>query len=87
MTEIPLRELRNHTSEVLRRVEDGEELDVTVNGRPVARLIPLPRRPRFLPAEELLKYQADPGLLDDLRELLGDETTDDLKDPWERYGR
>ncbi len=87
MTEIPLRELRNNTSEVLRRVEDGEELDVTVNGRPVARLIPLPRRPTFLPIEHLLKHQADPGLLDELRELLGDETTDDLKDPWERYGR
>lgn len=34
MTEIALRELRNNTSEVLRRVENGEELDVTVNGRP-----------------------------------------------------
>lgn len=87
MAEIPLRELRNHTSEVLRRVEDGEELDVTVNGRAVARLVPLPRRPRFLPAEVLLAHPADPGLLDDLREILGDETTDDMKDPWERYGR
>lgn len=87
MTEIPLRELRNHTSEVLRRVEDGEQLDVTVNGRAVARLIPLPRRPRFLPASEVLANQADPGLLHELREMLGDETTDDMKDPWERYGR
>lgn len=87
MTEIPLRELRNSTSEVLRRVEDGEEFDVTVNGRPVARLVPLPRRPRFLPAEVLLAHQADAGLRDDLRALLGDETTDDLKDPWERSGR
>jgi len=87
MTEIPLRELRNHTSEVLRRVEDGEELEVTVNGRPVARLVPMPRRPRFLPAEVLLAHPADPGLLDDLREILGDETTDEMKDPWERYGR
>jgi prevent-host-death family protein len=87
VTEIPLRELRNNTSEVLRRVEDGEELEVTVNGRAVARLVPLPRRPRFLPAEVLLAHPADPGLLDDLREILGDETTDDMKDPWERYGR
>jgi prevent-host-death family protein len=87
MAEIPLRELRNHTSEVLRRVEDGEELEVTVNGRPVARLVPLPRRPRFLPAEVLLAHPADPGLLDDIKEMLGDETTDDMKDPWERYGR
>jgi prevent-host-death family protein len=48
VTEIALRELRNNTSEVLRRVEGGEEIDVTVNGRAVARLVPLPRRPRFL---------------------------------------
>lgn len=87
MAEIPLRELRNHASEVMRRVEDGEELDVTVNGRPVARLVPLPRRPRFLPAEFLLEHQADPGLRDDLRNLLSDETTDDIEDPWDRYGR
>ncbi|GAA5131888.1 type II toxin-antitoxin system Phd/YefM family antitoxin [Pseudonocardia adelaidensis] len=85
MTEIALRELRNNTSEVLWRVEDGEEIDVPVNGRAVARLVPLPRRPRFPPAEVALANQADPGLLDDLREMLGDETTDDMKDPWERY--
>jgi hypothetical protein len=35
----------------------------------------------------VLANQADPGLLDDLRELLGDETTDDMKDPWERHSR
>lgn len=87
MTEIPLRELRNHASEVLRRVEDGEELEVTVNGRAVARLVPMQRRPTFVPFRQLLEHQADPGLRDELRELLGDETTDDMKDPWERYGR
>ncbi|MGH3701530.1 MAG: type II toxin-antitoxin system Phd/YefM family antitoxin [Pseudonocardiaceae bacterium] len=53
MTEIALRELRNNTSEVLRRVENGEELDVTVNGRPVARLVPLPRRRAFLSWDEI----------------------------------
>jgi prevent-host-death family protein len=51
VTEIPLRDLRNNTSEVLRRVEDGEELAVTVNGRRVARLVPMQRRPDALPAE------------------------------------
>lgn len=86
MTEIPLRELRNNTSEVLRRVEDGEELEVTVNGRPVARLVPMQRRPTFLPFEQLLAHPADPGLLDDIKAMRGDETTDDMKDPWERYG-
>jgi prevent-host-death family protein len=87
MTEIALRELRNNTSEVLRRVENGEELDVTVNGRPVARLVPLPRRRTSLSWDEIRANEADPGLLAELREMLGDETTEDIEDPWERRSR
>jgi prevent-host-death family protein len=85
VTEITQHELGDNTNDVLRRVQDGEEIDVTVNGRAVARLVPLPRRPRFLPTSVVLANQADPALLDDLREMLGDETTDDMKDAWERY--
>jgi prevent-host-death family protein len=83
MAEVALRDLRNKTSEVLRRVEAGEELTVTVNGRGVAQLVPLPRRPRFLPWQQVLAHQADPGLAEELRELLPD-TTDDIEDPWEK---
>jgi len=76
----PARELRNHVSEVLRRVEAGERLTVTVNGRPVAELLPMDPRPRFVSWEEFLTWpKADPGLRDELREMLS-ETTDDL--PW-----
>lgn len=87
MSEIALRELRNNTSEVLRRVEAGEQMTVTVNGRGVAQLTPLPRRPRFLPWQQVLAHPADRGFLEDLRETLGDETTDDIEDPWERADR
>jgi prevent-host-death family protein len=38
---IPVRELNQHTSAVLKRVQTGEELLVSVNGKPVARLVPL----------------------------------------------
>ena len=86
MTEIPLRELRNETSAVLRRVEEGERLTVTVSGRPVAQLVPLPRRRGDLTWEELVAVQADRGLLDDLREMFP-ETRDDSEDPWERAER
>jgi prevent-host-death family protein len=41
---IPVRDLRNHTAEVLRRVEAGEEIEVLRNNRPVAKIIPLSRR-------------------------------------------
>jgi prevent-host-death family protein len=86
MTDIPLRELRNDASAVLRRVEDGERFTVTVSGRPVAQLVPLPRRKSYLTWEELTAAQADPGLYEELRQTLP-ETTDDSEDPWDRARR
>lgn len=86
MTDIPLRELRNDASAVLRRVEDGERFTVTVSGRPVAQLVPLPRRKSYLTWEELTAAQADPGLYEELRQALP-ETTDDSEDPWDRARR
>lgn len=80
--EISLRDLRNHTSEVLRRVEAGAPVTVTVDRRPVARLIPLPARRESMPAGEFFARLgriggADPGLRAELREMLTG-TTDDL---------
>lgn len=40
MDTIGLRELRQQASDVLRRVEAGEEITVTVAGRPSAKLVP-----------------------------------------------
>lgn len=37
-----IRELRQHASELLRRVEAGETIEITDRGRPVAVLAPLP---------------------------------------------
>jgi prevent-host-death family protein len=82
MTEVASRELRNDTAGLLRRAQAGEDITVTVNGKPVARLTPLqPSRRRWLSREELghrlQRAQADPGLRRDLAALAGD-TTDDL---------
>jgi prevent-host-death family protein len=44
MATIPQKELRNQVSEVLRRAEAGEEITITVAGRPVAQLGPAGRR-------------------------------------------
>jgi prevent-host-death family protein len=84
MSAIPARDLRNHTAEVLRRVEAGEEIEVLRDNRPVAKIIPLTWRRRWLPASEitreLLSLGRDTtGLAQELRETLI-ETTDDL--PW-----
>lgn len=81
MESVPARELRNDTAGLLRRVEAGEEVVITVNGRPAARLVALGTRRRWLPRAELARRlsaaQADPGLRDDLAILAGD-TTDGL---------
>jgi prevent-host-death family protein len=84
MVDIPSRDLRNDVSGILRRVEAGERLRVTVSGRPVAELVPLARRPRFIAWSEFFRgseeWRADPGLARDLAELLP-ETTDDAPIP------
>ncbi|OCF83660.1 type II toxin-antitoxin system Phd/YefM family antitoxin [Nocardia brasiliensis] len=84
MTALPARDLRNHTAEVLRRVEAGEEIEILKDNRPVAKIIPLPRRRQWIPAteimQELIRLGPDTtGLRAELRETLT-ETTDDL--PW-----
>lgn len=43
MDRIGVRELRQNASKYLRRVEQGETIEVTDRGRPVARLTPIPR--------------------------------------------
>ena len=77
--DVSVRELRNHTAEVLRRVEAGEHLRVTVDRRPVAELRPLPARDVWVPRERVLDglVQADVRLRDDLGEALPD-TVDEL---------
>ena len=42
MATVGVRELRQRASELLRRVEAGETIEVTDRGRPVAILAPLP---------------------------------------------
>jgi prevent-host-death family protein len=43
MAEVSIRELRNHGGDVVDRVERGERLTVTRDGRPVAELAPVGR--------------------------------------------
>lgn len=72
MSDVSARDLRNHTADVLRRVEAGERLRVNVNRRPVAELTPL-ARPVWTtgPAMERVVREAaaDAGLLRDLTRI------------------
>jgi prevent-host-death family protein len=77
---IPQKELRNHISEVLRRAEAGEEMTITVSGRPVAQLGPARKRRWVRGAElaELASLPPDPALLKDIEGFGGGE----FHDPW-----
>lgn len=81
MSEIASRELRNNTRALLNRVEAGETVTITVDGRPVAVLEPIPRRPRWLARQDFVRRvvanQADAALAGELRALAPD-TTDDV---------
>jgi prevent-host-death family protein len=80
MTAVPVRELRNHTADVVRRVQGGEDVTITANGVAVASLVPVRagKRAWIGPVDliALLDHPADAGLRDDLAELAGDSTDD-----------
>ena len=70
--EIGLRELRQQASELVRRVERGESITVTVSGRPAARLVPVVQG-AWVDARELSALYAggltDPRWVDDRERL------------------
>jgi prevent-host-death family protein len=81
MAEVASRELRNHTRSLLDRVERGESVTITINGRPVAVLGPVAQRPRWIARDQfvrrVIEHQADPALAAELATLAAD-TTDEL---------
>jgi prevent-host-death family protein len=52
--EISQRDLRNRSKEIMDAVERGETFTVTRDGRPIAELVPLRRRRRFVPRDEFV---------------------------------
>jgi prevent-host-death family protein len=74
MADVSSRDLRNHTADVLRRVEAGERVRISVNRRPVAELVPL-SRPLWTSGARmeriLQEASADAALKDDLAAIRG----------------
>jgi prevent-host-death family protein len=73
--EIGVRELRNHTSQVIDAVRSGERVTLTVHGERVADIVPHARRTPWLSGaylqSELVDRAADPDLAHELDELAG----------------
>lgn len=80
MATVGLRELRQDASHLVRRVEDGEEITVTVAGRPSARLVPVSgRRWRaWTDLEDLFAGPADTNWETD-RDAIDHDV---MRDPW-----
>ncbi len=79
--EIGVRDLRNRTASVIDAVKAGERVDLTVNGDPMADIVPHGQRTRWLGGgqlrEQLRNRAADPTLRHELDELAG-KTLDEL---------
>ena len=78
---VGLRELRQDASELVRRVELGEEIEITVAGRLAARMVPAtPRRwQRWSDISDLFSGRPDPHWERD-RDLIDQS----ISNPWER---
>jgi prevent-host-death family protein len=76
---VGLRELRQQASELVRRVEAGEEVTITVAGRPSARLIPIAPR-AWRSWDDVVDLFAGPP--DDAWEQDRQEIDQEIEDPW-----
>ncbi|HEX3731879.1 MAG TPA: type II toxin-antitoxin system prevent-host-death family antitoxin [Mycobacteriales bacterium] len=81
MSEVGLREMRQQASELVRRAEAGEQVTITVSGRPAAVLGPMGSNTwrRWDEIADLFAGPTDPDWAHD-RDLLDGQLTD----PWTR---
>lgn len=81
LTEVGLREMRQNASELVRRAQEGEQLMITVAGRPAAVLGPASARTwrRWADVAPVFASATDPDWAAG-RDLLDDSVTD----PWDR---
>jgi prevent-host-death family protein len=72
--QVSVRELRNHTAQVVAAVRSGERISLTVNRTPVAEIVPSgPARDPWVPSSTLRQIVGEAGadleLLDDLADV------------------
>lgn len=84
MKMVGIRELRQNASEIIREAEQGEEITVTVSGRPAVRLIPVQGRKTWNTYEEIKELFELPEVVRTDSERDAFDRT--IVDPWERFG-
>ena len=81
MSQVTLRDLRRKAAELVRRAENGEQVTISVSGRPAVNLVPIPAGTwrEWSEVADLFSGPADEACDDD-RDLLDAAPSD----PWER---
>jgi len=85
MESVGIRELKQNASEVVARAEKGETITITVQGRPVAKIVPMkPGKRMWVPAAELAAVMAElgPDTTGWAEELQASRENDPIVDPW-----
>ena len=87
-TDISVRQFVADSGAVTRGLRQGRAYTLTLNGEPLAKMIPIQRR-RAVPKEEVLAIFATAPVvdMDELRVDLDDAVSQDLRDPHEGTGR
>jgi prevent-host-death family protein len=80
MATVGLRALRQEASELVRRVEDGERIDITVSGRVAARMVPAGPKmwQRWETIADIFNGRTDPTW-----EIDRDLVDDSIANPWD----
>jgi len=86
-TDISIRQLVADSGSVTRGLRQGRTYTLTLNGEPLARMVPIRRR-RAVPKDEVLAIFATAPVLDadDLRVDLDEIVSQDARDPYESTG-
>jgi len=87
-TDISVRQFVTDSGSVTRGLRQGRTYTLTLNGEPLAKMIPIRRR-RAIPREEVLAIFATAPVIDvdELRADLDETVSQDLRDPYEGTGR
>ena len=86
-TDVSVRQFVADSGSVTRGLRQGRSYTLTLNGEPLARMVPIRRR-RAVPKEEVLAIFATAPAIDadELREDLDDFIDQEIRDPFEGTG-
>lgn len=86
-TDVSVRQFVADSGSVTRGLRQGRTYTLTLNGEPLARMIPIRRR-RAVPRDEVLAIFATAPVLDvdELRADLDEVVSEDVRDPYEGTG-